>query len=304
MTAHSLLDRYEGTLLALACGDAVGTAVEFSPRGSFAPVRGMQGGGPFDLAPGQWTDDTSMALCLAESLLEQGGFDVRDQMQRYLRWWRHGHLSATGECFDIGMTTRQALARYEATGEPYAGSTDPRSAGNGSLMRLAPVVLRYHPQRPQVLAHAAASSRTTHAAAEAVDACRLLAAVLCNALDGLPKERLLDGTAGVVTEPALRAIAAGGFLGKPASAVRGSGYAVHSLEAALWCVATTHTLEAAILQAANLGDDADTTAAIAGQVAGALYGAGSIPPAWLGQLHLEREIRVMAGRLLQAATAA
>lgn len=304
MSARSLIDRYEGALLALACGDAVGTAVEFSPRGSFAPVRGMRGGGPFGLAPGLWTDDTSMALCLAESLLEQGGFDARDQMERYVRWWRHGHLSATGECFDIGMTTSQALARYEPTGEPYAGSTDPHSAGNGSLMRLAPVVLRYHPQRPQVLAHAAASSRTTHAAPEAVDACRLLAAVLCNALDGLPKERLLEGTAEAVTEPALRAIAAGGLLGKPASAIRGSGYAVHSLEAALWCVMTTDTLKAAILRAANLGDDADTTAAIAGQVAGALHGASAIPAAWLARLHLQREIRAMAGRLLQAAAAA
>ena len=117
----TLRDRYEGAMLGLACGDAVGTSVEFSPRGSFPPVRGMSGGGPFSLEPGQWTDDTSMALCLAESLIARGGFDPRDQMGRYVNWWRLGYLSATGKCFDIGMTTQAALARFEATGDPFAG---------------------------------------------------------------------------------------------------------------------------------------------------------------------------------------
>src|SRR5215831_13959691 len=145
MTTPKLRDRYEGTLLALACGDAIGTTVEFSPRGSFSPVQGMVGGGPFSLKPGQWTDDTSMALCLAESLIERQGFDARDQMVRYLNWWRWGYLSSTGDCFDIGMTTKAALARFEETGEPFAGSVDPQAAGNGSLMRLAPVVLCFYP---------------------------------------------------------------------------------------------------------------------------------------------------------------
>jgi ADP-ribosyl-[dinitrogen reductase] hydrolase len=101
-----LSDRYRGSLLGLACGDAVGTTVEFMRRGSFAPVTDMVGGGPFQLLPGQWTDDTSMALCLAESLLRKNGFDAADQMGRYLNWWKWGYLSATGECFDIGTTVR------------------------------------------------------------------------------------------------------------------------------------------------------------------------------------------------------
>ena len=85
----------------------------------------MIGGGPFGLAPGEWTDDTSMALCLAESLVERGGFDPRDQMERYVRWWRDGHLSSNGRCFDIGVTVSSALRRFEETGEPCGGSTDP-----------------------------------------------------------------------------------------------------------------------------------------------------------------------------------
>ena len=123
-------------MIGLAVGDAVGTTVEFKAPGTFAPVSDMVGGGPFGLRPGQWTDDTSMALCLAESLIECGGFDARDQMERYVRWWREGHLSSTGKCFDIGNTTRAALSRFEKTGDPFAGSTEPNVAGNGSLMRL------------------------------------------------------------------------------------------------------------------------------------------------------------------------
>src|SRR5215204_2069822 len=127
-------DRVRGALIGLAVGDAVGTTVEFKAPGTFAPVTDMVGGGPFGLRPGQWTDDTSMALCLAERLIECGGFDARDQMERYVRWWREGHLSSTGKCFDIGNTTRAALSRFEKTGDPFAGSTEPNAAGNGSLM--------------------------------------------------------------------------------------------------------------------------------------------------------------------------
>ena len=138
-----LPERYRGALLGLAAGDAVGTTVEFKPPGSFAPVTDMVGGGPFDLKAGQWTDDTSMALCLAESLIHRGGFDATDQLERYLRWYRDGHLSSTGACFDIGNTTAAALGHFARTRESFSGSTEPRSAGNGSMMRLVPVLLAY-----------------------------------------------------------------------------------------------------------------------------------------------------------------
>ena len=145
------LDRFRGCLLGLACGDAVGVSCEFMPRGSFEPLTGMTGGGPFDLKPGEWTDDTSMALCLATSLVESKGFNALDQMERYLDWYENGTMSSTGECFDIGNTTRDALMRFRQSGEPFSGSTDPYSAGNGSLMRLAPVVLKFFPDREQTL---------------------------------------------------------------------------------------------------------------------------------------------------------
>ena len=126
-------ERFEGCLLGLAAGDALGTSVEFKPRGSFTALNDMVGGGPFRLAPGQWTDDTSLALCLATSLMEKGYFDPVDQMTRYVRWWREGYLSSTGRCFDIGNTTAGALNRFVQTGQPASGSTSPRAAGNGSI---------------------------------------------------------------------------------------------------------------------------------------------------------------------------
>lgn len=294
---NALRDKYLGCLLGLAAGDALGTTVEFSPRGSFEPLTDMVGGGPFRLAPGQWTDDTSMALCLAASLLEQGGFDPADQMRRYVAWMERGYLSSTGSCFDIGMTVRAALGRFAAAGDPYSGSLDARSAGNGSLMRLAPVVLYYHPQLDQVLQFAAQSSRTTHGAAEAVQACQLFAEIVCRAIDGVPRHELLSALQFQATEPAIAALASGAFIDKPESAIRGSGYCVASLEAALWCFFNTDDFSAAVLAAANLGDDADTTAAIAGQLAGAYYGATAIPSHWREMLSMRDTIEDMAVRL-------
>jgi len=294
--AISLIDRYRGCLLGLACGDAVGTTVEFSPRGSFPPVTDMVGGCPFQLEPGQWTDDTSMALCLATSLVHCGGFDARDQMNRYVNWWQWGYLSSTSDCFDIGMTVCKALQRYQVTGDPMAGSSDPATAGNGSLMRLAPVVLCFHPDQPAVLAHARLSSATTHAAAEALECCELFADLLTRALRGLPKEDVLISRLTSFTSASVAAIACGAYLDKQASQVNGSGYCVASLEAALWCFASTSSFEEAVLAATNLGDDADTTAAIVGQLAGAFYGVLGIPVHWLEKLHLAGEI----GRLAQA----
>ena len=285
VTVPSLLDRAQGALLGLACGDAVGTTVEFRPRGSFEPLTDMVGGGPFTLEPGQWTDDTTMALCLAESLLECGGFDARDQMERYLRWYKTGYLSPTGRCFDIGNTVRQALLRFEESGNPFAGSTDPHSAGNGSIMRLAPVVLFFHPDSDAIDSHAAESSRTTHGAEEAVAGCRILARIIHSALSGMEKEELLQSVPpSEWMSPRLLEIAEGGFREKTRDQIRGSGYVVDSLYAALWSFWTTSSFEEAILTAANLGDDADTTAAVCGQVAGAYYGRSGIPERWLDRV--------------------
>jgi ADP-ribosyl-[dinitrogen reductase] hydrolase len=295
----NIQDRFAGCLLGLAAGDAVGTTVEFKPRGSFAPLTGMAGGGPFSLRPGEWTDDTSMALCLATSLVRTGRFDPVDQMERYCRWREDGYLSSNGRCFDIGNTTSDALDRFGRTGQPVAGSTDSWAAGNGSIMRLAPVPMFYHETPKLAVEYAAESSHTTHAADECVGACRLFAGILLRALAGCDKEEILAAEAGTfVGAEKVVAIARGEYRTKGREAIRGSGYVVESLEAALWCFHHTGTFEEAILEAANLGDDADTTAAVCGQVAGAHYGADAIPADWLQKLALRQQIVDLAMQLL------
>src|SRR5215472_2779424 len=190
----NLIERYRGCLLGLAAGDALGAPFEGAPPGDGVVlfVEEMVGRGPFNLAPGEWTDDTSMALCLAESLIEKNGFDPLDQLERYVRWFREGYLSSRGCCFGIGGTVHAALQRFEQTGESYCGSTDPMSAGNGSIMRLAPVPLFYARNPRESIEKSGESSRTTHATAVAVDACRYLGALLVGAINGSSKEELLS----------------------------------------------------------------------------------------------------------------
>lgn len=292
------LNKFRGTLLGLACGDAVGSAVEFRKRGSFAPVTDMLGGGSFNLPKGYWTDDTSMALCLATSLIEQQGFDANDQMQRYCRWRDTGYLSSTGACFDVGIATSLALSNFKKTGNPYSGNPDPRKAGNGCLMRLAPIPLYFYPNLALTLEMAGESARTTHGAVECIEASRLFAAMLHVALNGAGKQDiLLAHGVGGLTSAALQAIAQGAYFSKPIDQIKGSGYVVESLEAALWCFFTTDSFEQAILTATNLGDDADTTAAICGQLAGAFYGESGIPKHWLGTLHQREMIGDLASEL-------
>lgn len=301
---ESTRDRARGALLGLAAGDAVGTTVEFKPRGSFEPVTEMVGGGPFGLEPGQWTDDTAMALCLAESLIDRKGHDAVDQMRRYVRWMDEGYLSSNGTCFDIGITTSHHLDRFKKSGEPHAALVDEDAAANGSLMRLAPVSIRWCNDPATVVEMAAASSRPTHPATRPVDACRVLAAMTSALIRGEPWEIVSDSafwTHGAL-HPEIQAVARGSWRGKEPPVIRGTGYCVAALEAAIWAVAGATTFREAILRAVNLGDDADTTAAIAGQLAGARFGASGIPPLWLELLTLRRRIESLADGLRAAAT--
>jgi ADP-ribosyl-[dinitrogen reductase] hydrolase len=275
-------DRFRGALLGLATGDALGTTVEFKPRGSFPPVRDITGGGPFGLPAGAWTDDTSMALCLAESLIERRGFDPIDQLERYVRWYRDGHWSSTGRCFDIGNATRAALTRFERTGEPYPGDADPDAAGNGPIMKLAPLAMAFAHDEDVAAEHAALSARTTHGAPQAIETTQRFARLLVRALNGAGKDELLDRP--VTSDP------------------RGTGYIVESLEAALWAFAEHDDFESGALAAVNLGDDADTTGAVYGQLAGAHYGVDGIPSRWRSKLVRHDEIVAMADRLLDLAT--
>lgn len=306
MTMISLTERFRGALLGLAAGDALGTTVEFKAPGSFTPLSEIVGGGPFGLQAGQWTDDTSMALCLAESLLARNGFDAADQMARYVRWYRDGYWSSTGYCFDIGGTVSSALHAFERTGEQFSGSTHARSAGNGSLMRLAPVVLFYSDDPCAAIHYAGESSRTTHGAQTAVDACRYMAALLIEVLRGKPKALLLAPDLwpiagcheGADLAPEIAEIAAGSFRMRQPPQIRGSGYVVRSLEAALWAFFHSEDFRSGCLLAANLGDDADTTAAIYGQLAGAYYGEKQIPQSWRASLTRGDEIAQIAESLM------
>ena len=303
------LMRYQGCLVGLAVGDAVGTTVEFKAPGSFPPVTDMVGGGPFGLKPGEWTDDTSMALCLAKSLLKHQGFDAKDQIDRYIRWWRDGYMSSNGTCFDIGNTVSQALRRYQKTGNPFAGSTDAGSAGNGSLMRLAPVPLFFASNPENAISMSAESSRTTHGALACLDACRYFGGLLVGAAQGVTKEELLgprySPIAGFFDSrplcPEIDAVAGGSFKKKEPPQIKGTGYVVHSLEAALWAFHKTENFKDGCLLAVNLGNDADTTAAIYGQIAGAHYGIGGIPLGWRQRLADQEAINAMARDLYEAA---
>ncbi len=179
---EDIRDRAIGTFLGLAVGDALGTTLEFHARDAQPRLLDITGSGYFNSPTCYWTDDTAMARVLADNLVASGGLDCRDLMDRFVAWWRSGQYSCTGRCCGLGRTTRRALERYRRTQDPLAGSTDPMTAGNGSLMRLAPVALRFWNDRAQLGIAAAQQSRTTHAASEAVDACRAFADVIADAV--------------------------------------------------------------------------------------------------------------------------
>jgi len=302
--------RYQGCLLGLAVGDALGTTLKFKKPGSFKPIIDLAGGGPFSLEAGQWTDDTSMALCLAESLLICQGFDPADQMERYLRWYREGYLSSTGTCFDIGNTTRAALTSFKDTGEPFSGPTHPWSAGNGSIMRLAPVVMYFaqgpcqgNPPGRRELPHHPRGHRGG-------GRMPLLGSPPAGRLLGESKETLLSPMytpiSGLWAESPLpekiAAIAQGSFKEKNLPEIRGTGYVVDSLEAALWAFYHGDDFQEGALLAVNLGDDADTTGAVYGQMVGAYYGVQGIPEEWLEKIVWAEEIKTLAADLAEKAS--
>lgn len=286
------LDRCRGALLGLALGDTLGVPLEFSRR-DVRTVSGIEGGGPFRLQPGDWTDDTSMACCLAYSLITCKGFDAAHQMARYCDWYQYGAYSSTGECFDIGNATRTALETFLRTGEAMAGSPAASAAGNGSLMRLAPIPVFYFDSFEQAVHYAALCSQTTHKAIEAVDACRYYAALIHGALHGVAKQQLLDGlyspTPGYwqahPLTPSIHAVAMGSYQHKTRDQISSSGYVLHTLEAALWAFFHYDNFRDGVLAAVNLADDSDTVGAVYGQLAGAYYGETSMPIEWLLKMH-------------------
>ena len=218
-------------------------------------------------------------------------------------------MSSTGKCFDIGTTTRRALAQFTRTGDPWSGTTDPHSAGNGSLMRLVPVPLAFARNPEQAILMAGESSRTTHGAPECVDACRYFAALVVGAVQGAVREELLSPRYTPVQgfwdshplSPKVAAVAAGSFRDKRPPQIRGTGYVVECLEAALWAFHNSQTFRDGALLAVDLGDDADTTGAVYGQLAGVFYGAAKIPAGWSERIAQRGLLVGLAERLLALA---
>ncbi|GGB80618.1 ADP-ribosylglycohydrolase [Marinobacterium zhoushanense] len=294
-------DRLRGMLVGLAVGDALGAPVEFMKPGSFEPVSDMRPGGPHRLPAGYWTDDTSMALCSGVSLYLRGGFDPQDHMQRFLRWYREGYLSSTGRCFDIGIRTRQALARFENDGELFAGKESFDSAGNGALMRLAPLLIYYHRASEQAERLAVEHCRLTHGDLRCLEANRLLARLVRMLGEGRDKEEVFASLAhdsGDIQHRELRQLAEGSFLQREPPQIRGRGYVVSALEAAMWAFGKSDTFSEGALLAVNLGEDSDTTGAIYGQIAGTFYGYHAIPPQWRATLYQHEAIVALADHLM------
>jgi ADP-ribosyl-[dinitrogen reductase] hydrolase len=279
-----MTDRHRGTLIGLA----IGGAVEFKSPGSFKPVTGYRSGGPHGLNAGEWTDDTSMALALADSIAEVG-WDLNDQAQRYVQWWKTGKYSVNGTCFDIGITTRAALSNFLADNKALtSGDRSDRASGNDSIMRLAPVPIRfghlYADQLDELSRLAEESSLPTHASEQCVSACRYLATVLAALINGEERENVLSPDWKPLQRlneikplhPLVQKIAEVSYRQKQPPEIEGSGWVIKSLEASLRAFHDADSFDEAVLKAVNLGDDADTTGAICGQLAGAYWGESGI----------------------------
>jgi ADP-ribosyl-[dinitrogen reductase] hydrolase len=289
--ARSLRERFFGALLGLAVGDAVAAATQYRRPGSFTPVGDLIGGGPFALPRGGWSDDTAMALCLADSLLAFNGFDARDQVERYRRWQREGYLSATGQCLGITASTARALAMAQWRRQLFAGSHAPDQLDPEPLSRVAPVVMFFFAAEEEAVQLASDAARTTCQAPAVLAACRDLAQALYLALSGQPKERILAAVH-AVTGPRSAGRGAAGR-------ARANGTATEALAIALEGFAATDSFRDAVLHAANHGGNSDVMAAACGQLAGAYYGAAAIPAAWSDCLLQRDLVESYADRLLE-----
>ncbi len=277
-------------------GDALGAPIEFLERDQYEEIVDYRSGGPFNLQAGQWTDDTSLALCIGASLLDKKSFDGADIIARFHKWWREGYMSCTGHCFDIGNTTKAALVRFEEKGEIFSGApTDP--ATNGSIMRLAPVPLFFFHDLEKTLFFAGESSRTTHAPIECIDACKALAYLIHKALHGNSKEEILNYNGELKLTPAIEEVMKGSYKTKSRAEISAKGLASTCLEAALWSFYHSKNFNEGVLLAVNLGEDSDTTGAVYGQLAGAYYGVNEIRADYLSGLWDKDPITKMASDL-------
>jgi ADP-ribosyl-[dinitrogen reductase] hydrolase len=288
------LDRSLGALLGLAVGDALGAPVEGRDRDSYPRLADFTPGGTHGLAIGEWTDDTAMALCLAESLLARGDLDERDLLERFLRWYRLGENGCGGRAIGISAKTRGLLEEFERS-QALDTATATQNEGNGCIMRLAPVAIRYRSYAEQARRAAARQAGVTHCTGVAIAAATLFAGLLVLALSTGERTRVLRAAQGCA-EPALAALRRDQKT-RQRSTISSAPRAADTLDAALWCVAQAESFEQAVIEAVNLGGDTDTIGAVTGQLAGALYGASAIPRRWREKLHAGERIAALAQRL-------
>jgi ADP-ribosyl-[dinitrogen reductase] hydrolase len=297
--ARSLRERFLGALLGLAAGDAVAAATQYRHPGTFTQVGDLIGGGPFELPRGGWSDDTAMALCLADSLLATDGFDARDQVERYRRWQREGYLSATGQCLGITVSTARALTMAEWRRQLFSGSHAPDRLDPEPLSRVAPVVMFFFAAEQEAVQLASDAARTTCQAPAVVAACRDLARALFLALSGKPKPHILAAVSGAAEPPGGRNSSA--IRIRARERARANRTVTDALAIALEAFAATGNFRDAVLHAANHGGNSDVAAAACGQLAGAHYGAAAIPVPWRDCLLQRPVIETYADRLLQHA---
>ena len=314
---EKLKKRFLGCLIGLAVGDAYGTTYEFKNRSKMPSAEALPdelvGGGPFNMNPGEWTDDTSMALCLAESIIEKS-WDTDDQMKKYIKWWQDGYNSVKGECFDIGGATRNALSCYNMTGEFVK---DSQAAGNGVLMRLAPVPMCCFDGQDSVfvLANSAFQSSMTHPSSQSIECSMLMGAIINKIFLGerdkmkiLNFNTLLDENSKQMYKELyekynchengrIEQMKEVLYKDSPESLISGDGYCVYTLEAALWAFVSTDSYKEGLKKVVALGDDTDTTGAVYGQIAGAYYGIDGIP--WVSKVSWIEKITKLAEDLYE-----
>ena len=298
--ASPVHDRVAGAFVGLAIGDALGAPVEFADRGTFEPVTSYRSGGRFNLPAGAWTDDTAMAVCLGQSLIEKRTLDNGDLLNRFCDWAENGTNTSTGIAVGIGQNTLRVLGDFRRNGYLEALPFGAKNDGNGSLMRLAPVSCFAKDNIEEAVVLAGLQSRATHASRHAEECCQILAELLCHLISGKPLMWAVEQAHNRPRNNEISMMMHRNIVEESADDIQSGGYVINTLHAALWSNLTADSFESAVLKACNLGDDADTTAAVAGQIAGAMYGYSNVPQDLKDGLKDERKLYVTSQFLSQS----
>lgn len=291
-----------GCFIGLACGDALGVTLEFSKRDFNKVHDDIIGGGYFRLNAGNWSDDTSMALCIANSLINNG-FNLKEQLKNYQLWIEYGRFSSIKKSFGIGGTVAHSLVDFIKNGTIYTKQTDPNTAGNGSIMRLAPIPIYFRGQGMEsVMNYSMESSKTTHGALECIETCAYLGLIIFSCIEEneptkefvLFNEKQKKLLLSVVKEKKVIDIINGSWINLKYEELPNTPYVIDTIISALWCFYNTNSFKDAIVKAVNLGGDADTIGAVTGQIAGAYYGLNNIPQKWIDIITHSKQLQDIA----------